>query len=93
MGTSAAHFSYICCSVIPAASARTPASSFSGTYSASGGLGTQVGFGYEFNDHWSLEGDLRILALKLDSTDSSGTKVDYGTGYFATGVVTGRFTF
>lgn len=69
-----------------------PASGFSGSHSASGGLGWQLGLGFYTSDNFALELVSKSTLVKLSST-SSGITTNYGTGTMSSTNLMGKYFF
>lgn len=70
----------------------TPPSGYTGTASAKGGVGGQLGVGYYFSENFALEGHSRAIGLKLSGANS-GSTFDYGDGFLSRLVITGKYIF
>ena len=68
-------------------------SAYDGNTDVSGGVGTQAGAAYMFNDYFSLEGMLVISAVKLTANNGDGSKVDFGNGYLSSAIVQAKVSF
>lgn len=71
----------------------TPPNSYTGTSDVKGGLGVQLGVGFYFTEHFVGEIVSRAAAVKMSGVSSTGTKTDYGTGFFSTLMFTGKYLF
>lgn len=71
----------------------TPPSGYSGSAEASGGLGIQAGMGYYFSPNFVGETHLRSIGVKLKSTPTTGSEVDYGNGGFVSFLLTAKYIF
>jgi hypothetical protein len=70
----------------------TPASGFTGTHSASGSLGAQLGVAWELDNNFALELYSWVTTLSL-STSSGTESLDYGTGVFPSLRMYGKYIF
>jgi hypothetical protein len=70
----------------------TPARGFTGSHSASGGLGAQAGMGWMIQDRFAVEVYTWVTSMKL-KTSASGATIDYGQGYFQSFLLVGKFAF
>lgn len=69
-----------------------PASGFSGSFSANGGIGWQAGLGFYTSDNFALELISKNTQVKLSST-SSGATTNYGTGTMNATHLMGKYFF
>lgn len=70
----------------------TPAAGATATGTTQGGVGAQIGIGYQFNDWFALEAYSWATAMQLNIADSS-TSLSTGTGYVPDFVLFAKFLF
>lgn len=75
----------------------TTPSNFSGTSSANGGLGAQLGVGVYINDNFVMEAFSRVVTVKLTSENKNDlnemVNTNWGTGSLSNIMITAKYIF